>query len=213
MHQIFYMFSLIIVLVLSYTVICNFLGKPILMPYYFDLLMPAIIINYPSRIILLAEQDYQNNVTALQIPIHLIALYLLFILAFIIYYKKNSNSFHLMNTKGSPREITEEALENLNISFESQDGMTKIIDYDDSYIQYPLKSRLIFDKYANINFDKVEDKDLQKQIMAELRKVMMNYRKPRIMAGLFFSLFILAYIIEGISVLADIVSYWLVFMV
>lgn len=200
MHQIFYVFSLVIVLLLSYTVICNFLGRPLLVPFYFDLVMPVILLNYPSRIYMFAEQDYRNNVTTLQIQIHLILLYAFFIIIFIIYFNNNKKSFHLMNTTSNPKIITEQALKNLNIPFASQGGTTRLINYEDTYLQYPARSRLVFDKYANINFDKVEDQDLQKQIMAEPRKVMVDYRKPRMMAGLVFSFFVYAYIREGISV-------------
>lgn len=200
MHQIFYIFSLIMLLLLSYTLICNFLGRPLLVPFYFDFVIPAIILNYPTRIYMLAEQDYQNNATALKIPIHLISFYILFIIVFIIYFNNNKKSFHLMNTTSNPKVITEQALKNLNIPFESQDGITKLIGYEDTYLQYPARSRLIFDKYSNINFDKVEDKDLQKQIMVGVRKVMVDYRKPRIVAGLLLSFYVYAYIREGISV-------------
>lgn len=199
MHYIFYGFSLIMLFLLFYTAICNFLGRPLLAPSYFQLAIPAIIAARPSFINRFVGGDYQGNATTLIISPTLIFFYLILIIAFVFWFI-NNKSFHLMNTTSNPKVITEQALKNLDIPFENQADSTKLVDYEDTYLQYPVIGRLVFDKYSNISFDKVKDKDLQKKIMAELRKVMVDYRKPRIVAGLIISYIVYIYIKDGISI-------------
>lgn len=200
MHYIFYGFSLIMLLLLCYTAICNFLGRPLLTPSYYLLAVPAIIATNPAFIHRNLSTDYQYSATPLQISPTLMFLYLILIIIFVFWFI-NNKSFHLMNTTSNPKEITEHALRNLNISFEDQENGTKLIDYEDTYIQYPVVRRLIFDKYSNISFEKVKDKDLEQQIRAELKKVMVDYGKPRIITGLvILYIIIFNYIKDGFSI-------------
>ena len=200
MHYIFYGLSLIMLLLLSYTAICNFLGRPLLTPSYYLLAVPAIIATNPAFIHRNLSRDYQYSATALQISPTLMFFYLILIIVFIFWFI-NNRSFHFMNTTSNPKEITEHALRNLNISFEKQENGTKLVDYEDTYIQYPVIRRLIFDKYSNISFGKVKDKDLEQQIRAELKKVMVGYKKPRIITALvILYIIIFNYIREGLNI-------------
>lgn len=178
------LFNLLVTLPLLYITYILFLGKPLLLnafPPSIILLIYFIWNPYRFYMYLQLNPIYDLSLIdpELSLPYYLSPLIFQFVASLILFplfyiFFKNRYYFLNINTKKYAKIIVEEAIQRLEIPFESLEKATKIGDKSIYYFTEGLCKW----KYIYLDVHEIKDTVLRKSIIKEIRDKLFSYKKP-----------------------------------